>query len=137
MDIAVSTRGGPPSYPHRKVVFCGDWAEVAEECESDGAGEYHGLLESRLRARHPDLAVDMEWTAGWLAQSGEQAILWLHVTAAGVSDEDAERVRALSDWCAAAGVRKLEVADYSRRNGSADSFSRRNGSADSSDWLLA
>jgi hypothetical protein len=124
VDITVSTRGGPPSYPHRKVALASDRAEVAEVLESEGAGdvEYHGLLESRLRARHPDLAADTKWTAGWLAQSGDEAILWLHVSAAGVSAGDAEHVRrALSDWCAAAGVRKLEVTDFSRRNRSADS----------------
>lgn len=132
MDITVSTRGGPPSYPHRKVALAGDRAEIAEELESEGYGDvaYHAILESRLRAENPDLAADTEWTAGWLAQSGSEAILWLHVSAAGVSDEDAQRVRsALSEWCAAAGVRTLEVTDFSRRNRPADSAE--------SDWSLA
>jgi hypothetical protein len=124
VDITVSTRGGPPSYPHRKIALAGDRAEVAEELELEGARdvEYHAILESRLRGGHPDLAADTKWTAGWLAQSGDEAILWLQVSASGVSAEDAERAaRALRDWCAAAGIRKLEPTDFSRRNRSPDS----------------
>lgn len=124
VDITVSTRGGPPSYPHRKVALAGDRAAVAEEFELEPGRDvaYHPILEACLRDGHLRDAADTKWTVGWLAQSGDEAILWLHVSAAGVSAEDAEQVRrGLNDWCAAAGVRRLEVTDFSRRNRSADS----------------
>ena len=95
---------------------CEDWGEPVVR---------HADLESQLRARHPGLATDSEWTAGWLTHSGDEAVVCLHVGAGGLSTEDADRVRrALHDWCSAAGVRRLTIRDTSRGDDSPELFGR-------------
>ena len=102
--------------------MAGDRAEVAEfPCEGEGSENlyYHEDLISRLRDAYPELAEvgfsDVE--AGWLTQSGDEAFLYIWALAPCLSDEDTARVgRAMSEWCRASGVRKLTIADASRRD---------------------
>lgn len=119
MKVIVSEAGGFPSYPYRKVVVLGDRAEVAEfACEGEGSENivYHEDLVIQLRERCPDFPPDAEFTAGWLAQSGDEATLHLHLGAPGLTAGDHDRfARALGDWSNASGVRKLTIADMSSR----------------------
>jgi len=135
VDVVVSKGGGFPSPPYRKVVLLGDVVEVADVvCEDWGEPVVrHADLESQLRARHPGLATDSEWTAGWLTHSGDEAVVCLHVGAGGLSTEDADRVRrALHDWCSAAGVRRLTIRDTSRGDDSPELSEE----VSHSDWSL-
>ena len=131
MRVVVSGDGGFPSYPFRKVVIAGERAEVAEvSCDGEGSENVvrHEDLVSRLRDRAPELVRDTGFTAGWITQSGDEAFLSLHLTAGGISDGEAARYgRALSEWCGAAGIRRLTIADASRR---------RSAASGESDWSL-
>jgi hypothetical protein len=122
VEVAVSDDGGFPSYPYRKVVIVGGRAEVAETAYEGKPREQvvrHAELESLLRSRHPGLAADAEWIAGYVTQHEGEATLHLHLTARGLSSEDVARIRrALSGWAAAHGVTRLTIVDVSRRDGS-------------------
>ncbi len=102
--------------------MAGDRAGVAElPCEGEGSENlyYHEDLVSVLRDTYPELADAGfgEFTAGWLAQSGDEAFLYVWVLAPGLNDADTARIgRAMSEWCRASGVRKLTIADASRRD---------------------
>lgn len=122
MEVNLSTEASSLSYPHRKVVVVADHAEVAElpgESETSENLFFHEDLVSRLRERYPELGRDTEFTAGWLSESGDEAVLHLWVGAGGFSAADVERIgRAMTDWCDASGVRRLTIADASSRRGS-------------------
>lgn len=136
MEVVLADAAGFPSYPYRKVVLVGDRAEVAEfACEGDNTENfvYHEDLVTRLRERYPDLSKDAEFAAGWLTQSGEEAVVHIQVVRRGFRENDCDRIgRALRDWCNSAGVRRLLIADSSARSG-ADA-SRESDGGDLGSW---
>jgi hypothetical protein len=121
MEVTLSDVSGFPRYPFHKVVLADDRAEVAElPAEGPGTENFftHHDLEVRLREKYPELSKDTKFVAGWVTQRGHEAALRLYVLASGFTADDCERIgRALSDWCEAAGVRKLMIADASQRSG--------------------
>jgi hypothetical protein len=121
MEVMLSQDSGFPRYPFHKVALVGDRAEVAElPSDSPGTENFvgHRDLEARLWEKYPELSENAEFIAGWLTQRGEEATLRLQVLARRLTADDCDRIgRALGDWCNAAGVRKLMIADASQRSG--------------------
>lgn len=130
IDILLSS-GGSPSYPYRKVVLLGDYAEVAELTCQGPEGEnivYHADLFERLLRRHPELDGAAMFTPAWLCRNDTDVVLYVSAGEE-LGAQVAERIgAALHDWCADAGIRRLTITDTSRRSGNEDS------SAD--DWSL-
>jgi hypothetical protein len=114
MEITVAAGGSSLSYPYWKVVLAGERAEVAElSCEGESSENlyFHEDLVARLRTAYPELD-GTDFIAGWLTRSGDEAVLSLHLGAGGLGRLDVGRIdRALSDWCAAAGIRRVTIAD--------------------------
>ena len=119
MEVRIAEPSTSLSYPHWKVVLSGDRAEVAEfPCEGVNSANvvYHEDLIRLLCESQPGLALDDEFTAGWLTARDGEAVLYLHLVAHELDRLDASAVgRALGGWCASNSIRTLTIADWSGR----------------------
>lgn len=132
LTVNISGNTGPVAYPYRKVVFIGEYAEVAElPCEGESSENivYHADLIERLVDTHPELD-GLPFKGGWIMEN-EPGEAVLHLAGGGeVSQEEADELaRLLGAWCEKAGISTLTITDTTKATGTEKA-------GDASDWTL-